>query len=178
MKAIVAPKIQANTEKKFKLVASDKHKSAHSTYPALQHAKSYVDAIKQPYKFYKQYDEPTPTEYTKVYGIFKYAKNNMHYVGHNVGTLSIGMKDEFKTMGNYGIECWNKPRYKLKDDMYKTFLKQYNLEKKQNIAHRKEKYENEKKQVADWNLKYKTDPTFKKKHDDFKKKLDKIYLFN
>ena len=188
VKAIVAPKIQANKEKKLKekhatqttkrkLVASDKHKSSHSTYQNLQHAKTFIDAIKKPFIFYKHYDDPTPKEYTKAYGIFKYAKDNIHYVGHNVGTLSSDMTDEFKTMGNYAIECWNKVRHKLKDAMYKTFLKQYNLEKKQNIAHHKEKNENEKKQVADWNLKYKTDPTFKKKHDDFKKKLDDNFLF-
>ena len=58
VKATVAPKRQATKEKilhatKRKLVASDKHKSSHSTYQDLQHAKSYVDAIKQPYKFYK-----------------------------------------------------------------------------------------------------------------------------
>ena len=104
-KAKVAPKIQAKKDKpttKTKLVASDKHKNSNSTYQNLQYAKSFIDAIKKPYKFVKNYDAPNPLEYKNTYEIFKYGKNNIHYVGHKVGTLSVDTKDEFKTFFTSG----------------------------------------------------------------------------
>ena len=159
-----------------KLVTSNKHKLAHSTCGQLQAAKSYIADLKKPYQETKHYSEPTEAEYEKAYRLFRYGMNNRYYVGHNLGSLIDNVSDELLVLGNYAIECWNKVHYKLKDDMYKIFFKRYNAEKKANIAAIDKAREDEKQQVEDWNLKYKTDQEFKKKQDDFKKKMQDMEL--
>ena len=92
---------QEQTNVTRKMVTSNKYKESHSTYWKLQLLKYMYSWFLQNYEKLNDYtfDEPTEKDLQRVYTIYKQVKENIFYIGHNVGSLGNDIDDSLKSYG-------------------------------------------------------------------------------
>jgi len=104
-----------------------------STYSKLQYAKNILEYVKLNFDKFKLnvIKKPTDEEHDQAFRFFEYVKNNIYYVGHNVGTLGNHIDDQYKIIGDTHIKSLVRCYIYHKKDANKILQKRYNDQKKQ-----------------------------------------------